>query len=127
LRPICTGTAVKSTVTFQYGTNISISASGTTTGTAVLWAAKSSGWPSTNILQPATLYAFDAEHTVSKAIPELWDSTKCPTRDQTGNAIKFVLPTIANGAVYLGTMDRTDPTNTRGELDVFGLTSAACN
>jgi hypothetical protein len=78
-------------------------------------------------LQPATLYAFDAEHTVSKAIPELWDSTKCPTRDQTGNAIKFVLPTIANGAVYLGTMDRTDPTNTRGELDVFGLTSAACN
>jgi hypothetical protein len=38
-----------------------------------------------------------------------------------------VLPTIANGSVYLGTMDRTDTTNTRGELDVFGLTSAACN
>jgi hypothetical protein len=127
LRPICTGTAVKTSVTFQYGTNISISSSGTTTGTAVVWAAKSSGWPSTNILAPATLYAFDAEHTASKTIPELWDSTKCPTRDEPGNAIKFTLPTIANGFVYLGTMDRTDNTNTRGELDVFGLTGAVCN
>jgi hypothetical protein len=73
------------------------------------------------------LYAFDAEHSVSKQMPELWDNTKCPTRDQTGNSVKFVLPTIANGFVYLGTMDRTDTTNTRGELDVFGLTGADCN
>jgi len=40
---------------------------------------------------------------------------------------QFVLPTIANGFVYLGSMDPTDTTNTRGELDVFGLTTATCN
>ncbi len=125
LFPICTGSVVKSSVSFQYGTNLSISASGTTTGTAIVWAASGNGWPN-NPLAPAVLYAFDAEHSVVKAIPELWDSTKCPTRDATGNATKFVLPTIANGFVYLGSMDRTDSTNTRGELDVFGLTSGAC-
>jgi hypothetical protein len=47
-------------------------------------------------------------------------------RDTPGNATKFVVPTVANGMVYLGTMDPSDPTNTRGELDVFGLTNAAC-
>jgi hypothetical protein len=126
LFPICTGSVVKSSVTFQYGTNLSISASGTATGTAIVWAANGNGWPN-NPLGPAVLYAFDAEHSFSKAIPELWDSAKCPTRDATGNATKFVVPTIANGFVYLGSMDRTDSTNTRGELDVFGLTSATCD
>jgi len=124
--PICTSTVLKSTVTFQYGTNLSISSSGTTSGTAIVWAASGNGWPN-NPLAPAVLYAFDAEHSVAKAVPELWDSTKCPTRDALGNATKFVLPTIANGSVYLGSMDRTDSTNTRGELDVFGLTTAPCN
>ncbi len=61
------------------------------------------------------------------AIPDLWDSSQCPKRDQAGNATKFVTPTIANGFVYLSSMDPTDTTNTRGELDVFGLTSAPCN
>jgi hypothetical protein len=126
-RPICTGNTTKTSVVFSYGTNLSLSSSGTTTGTAIAWAAKGNGWPTATAPGPVILYAFDAEHTVSKTIPELWDSTKCPTRDQTGNSTKFVLPTIANGFVYLGSMDRTDTTYTRGELDVFGLTSAACD
>jgi hypothetical protein len=125
--PICTGNTIKSSVLFNYGTNLSLSSSGTTTGTALVWAVKGNGWPTAPTPGPAILYAFDAEHAVSKAIPELWDSTKCPTRDQIGNATKFVLPSIANGFVYLGAMDRTDSTFTRGELDVFGLTNAACN
>jgi hypothetical protein len=125
--PICTGNSIKSSALFTYGTNLSISASGTTTGTAMVWAASGNGWPTVSTPAPALLHAFDAEHTVSKAIPELWNNTMCPTRDQTGNATKFVLPTIANGIVYLGGMDPTDTTNTRGELDVFGLTSATCN
>jgi len=125
--PICTGNIVKSAVNFQYGTNLSASASGTTTGTAIVWAAKGNGWPNVTPPAPVTLYAYDAEHVVSRNMPELWDSSKCPTRDKTGNSTKFVLPTIANGVVYLGSMDPTDSTNIRGELDVFGLTSAACN
>jgi hypothetical protein len=125
--PICTNNVAKTGVTLQYGTNLSLSSSGTTTGTAILWAAAANGWPTATTPASAILYAFDAEHATSGTIPELWDSTKCPTRDKPGNGSKFVLPTIANGLVYLGSMDPTDTTNTRGELDVFGLTTAACN
>ena len=76
----------------------------------------------------AVLYAFDAEHVIAPhTIPVLWSSIKCPTRDKGGNATKFVVPTIANGSVYLASMDPTDTTNTRGQLDAFGLTGATCN
>jgi hypothetical protein len=125
--PICTGGVVKTARPLEYGTNLSLSSLGSTTGTAILWATAGNGWPTATTTAPVILFAYDAEHVVSNAIPELWSSTDCPTRDQTGNATKFVLPTIANGIVYLGSMDPTDTTNTRGELDVFGQTGAACN
>ena len=126
---ICTAGTVRTTQTFQYGTNLSISSSGTTTGTAIVWTTAGNGWPTAATPAPVTLFAFDAEHLTAKpsTIPPLWDSTKCPTRDKTGNATKFVVPTIANGNVYLGDMDPTDNTNTRGRLEVFGLTNATCN
>jgi hypothetical protein len=125
--PICTGNVANTQTPMQYGTNLSLSSSGTTTGTAIVWATAGNGWPTSESPSPVVLFAFDAEHIVSNKIPELWDSTKCPKRDQAGNATKFVTPTIANGFVYLGSMDPTDSTDTRGELDVFGLTSAQCN
>jgi len=128
--PVCQTHTASSSVVFQYGPSLSISSSGTTTGTAIVWAVLGNGWPRkpAPTPAPALLYAYDAEHVTNPhTIPELWDSTKCPTRDQAGNATKFVVPTIANGFVYLGTMDPTDTTNTRGELDVFGLTQAVCN
>jgi hypothetical protein len=125
--PVCQNNTSKSSNSLQYGPGISISSSGTTTGTAIVWAVKGNGWPSAPQPSSALLYAYDAEHSTSHVIPELWDSSKCPTRDTAGNAIKFVVPSIANGFVYLGTMDPTDSTSTRGELDVFGLTQATCN
>jgi hypothetical protein len=125
--PICnTGTSASSVI-FTFGTNPSISANGSQTGTAIVWAADGNGWPSVPTPAPATLYAFDAEHAPAGVIPELWDSTQCPNRDAPGNATKYVVPSVANGFVYLGAMDPTDSTNTRGQLDVFGLTSAPCN
>jgi len=127
--PVCRNNTSKTSVTFQYGTGFSISSSNTTTGSAIIWGVLGNGWPrrGTASPTPAVLYAYDAEHVVSPhTIPELWDSTMCPTRDTPGNAIKFAVPTIANGMVYVGSMDPTDSTSTRGELDVFGLTTAPC-
>ena len=126
--PVCTTGAATTAFKFGVGTLPAISSGGNSSGTAIVWAASGNGWPgSSQNPAPAVLYALDAEHGNSGTVPELWDSTQCPTRDQPGNATKFVVPTIANGMVYLGTMDPTDSNNTRGELDVFGLTNAPCN
>ena len=57
--------------------------------------------------QPAFLHAYDATD-VSK---ELYSSEMNPTRDAAGPAAKFVVPTIVNGKVYVGTQT---------ELDVYG-------
>ena len=125
--PICQTNTASTSNSFQYGPGLSISSSGNTSGTAILWAANGNGWPG-NKLASAVLYAYDAEHTASPhTVPELWDSGKCPTRDKIGNSTKFVTPTVANGFVYLGTMDPTDASHTRGELEMFGLTNAACD
>lgn len=127
--PICTTGPATTAFKFGVGTLPAISSAGNSSGTAIVWAASGNGWPgSSENPAPAVLYALDAEHvTPPSTVPELWDSTQCPTRDEPGNATKFVVSSIANGMVYLGTMDPTDSSNTRGELDVFGLTNAPCN
>ena len=89
------------------GATPSISASGSTNG--IVWAVDSSnfggyGPPSA----PAILHAYDA----SNVAHELYNTTQVSSRDGMGNAVKFVVPTIANGKVYVGTQT---------EVDVFGL------
>jgi len=77
-----------------------ISANGTTGG--ILWAIDSSAFESGT----AVLYAFDAIKLTS-----LYNSNKFST-DYPGLAVKFTVPTVANGSVYMGTQTR---------LAVFGL------
>ncbi len=83
-----------------------ISANGTTGG--ILWAIDSSAWSSAGT---AILYAFDATNLNT----ELYDSNRF-SADNPGPAVKFTVPTVANGSVYLGTQT---------QLAVFGLLSAA--
>jgi hypothetical protein len=81
------------------GSTPSISANGTKN--AILWAAENTS--------PAVLHAYDATNLTT----ELYNSNQAPGgRDQFGAGNKFIVPTVANGKVYVGT--------TNG-VGVFGL------
>jgi hypothetical protein len=83
------------------GATPSISSNGTTAGTAIVWAIDSSQYGSPGPGPgPAVLHAYDATNISN----ELWNSAQAiDHRDQPGNAVKFSVPTIANGKVYIGT------------------------
>lgn len=85
------------------GTVPAISSNGTSNG--IVWALDLGAYASNG---PAILHAFDANNLQT----ELYNSGQAGTRDTLGQAIKFAVPTVANGKVYVGTGT---------ELDVLGL------
>ncbi len=94
----------QSPTSFGYpGATPSVSANGTSNG--IVWAAENSS--------PAVLHAYDATNVSH----ELYNSNQASgSRDQFGSGNKYIVPTVANGKVYVGT--------TNG-VGVFGLLSIA--
>ena len=105
------------------GATPSVSASGTSNG--IVWAMDSSAYGTNNggarNAGPMILHAYDATNLAT----ELWNSSMATgSGDQAGNGVKFTVPTVANGKVYVGTRgnDTTNGSGTvLGEIDVFGL------
>jgi hypothetical protein len=79
------------------GATPSISSQGTSNG--IVWTIQNSG--------PAILHAYDATNLAT----ELWNSSTA-SGDNAGAAVKFTVPTVANGKVYVGTAT---------EISVYGL------
>ena len=103
------------------GSTPSVSSSGIANGIVWILDNKNYCTPQSPGCGPAVLHAYDATNITT----ELWNS-KQATRNAAGNAVKFAVPTIANGKVYVGTRGNNSGGNTSsssipGELDVFGL------
>ena len=86
------------------GPTLAVTSNGTSNG--IVWAVQfdKQSW---NPPGPAVLRAWDANNINS----ELYDSGQNATRDQAGPAVKFSVPTVANGRVYF---------NAQKEVDVYG-------
>ena len=98
------------------GATPSVSSSGATNG--IIWVIDSHSYctAQSNSCGPAILHAYDATNLAS----ELWNSSQVAA-DKAGNAVKFVVPTVANGKVYIGTRGSDTTNGGIGELDVYGL------
>ncbi len=100
---ISTSPIMQGTITYGgHGANTSLSSNGSATG--ILWDLDTTNAGSGGA---AILHAYDATNLQA----ELYNSDQAGGRDTAGPAVKFTLPTIADGLVFVGTAS---------ELDVYG-------
>ena len=75
-------------------------------GDGIVWLLRSKSWNGAD--QPAALHAYDAANVAH----ELYNSEQNAGRDRAGLALRFNIPMVVNGHVYVGT---------KHEVDVYGL------
>ncbi len=117
-------TAVASQSSTSYGfpgATPSVSSTGSSNG--IVWALNSTSYCTnqSHSCGPAVLHAYDATTLTT----DLWNSSMVAA-DAAGNAVKFTVPSVANGKVYVGTRGNNTggaygSTTVSGELDVYGL------
>jgi hypothetical protein len=86
------------------GATPAISANGNRNG--IVWVIQTKAWNGAD--RPAVLLAFDAANVAR----ELYSTEENSARDRAGNTLRFTIPTVMNGRVYV---------EAKGEIDVYGL------
>ncbi len=117
-----TGATSTSTTIYSFpGTTPSVSATGNTNG--IVWALDNTNYCTSQSpgCGPAVLHAYSAANLST----DLWNSGM-EAGDAAGIAVKFTVPTVANGKVYVGTRGNNtggagSSTTIAGELDIYGL------
>jgi hypothetical protein len=86
------------------GATPAISANGNRDG--IVWLIETKTWDGAD--RPAVLHAYDAANVAH----ELYNSEQNHERDRAGLTLRFTIPTIVNGRVYV---------NAKGRIEVYGL------
>jgi len=86
------------------GATPAVSANGTRDG--IVWLIETKAWNGAD--RPAVLHAYEAANVAH----ELYNTEQAPGRDRLGKTLRFTIPTVVNGRVYV---------ETKGEVAVFGL------
>jgi outer membrane protein assembly factor BamB len=86
------------------GGSLSISANGSTAGSAVLWVTIPTAEDALHDNVPGTLYAFNAAGITYS----IWNSEIDPPNNRAGILSKGANPTIANGKVFVGAQDHVN-------------------
>jgi hypothetical protein len=86
------------------GATPAISADGTRNG--IVWLIETKAWNGAD--RPAVLHAYDAANVAH----ELWHSEQNSGRDRVGQTLRFTIPTVVYGRVYV---------EAKGRVDVYGL------
>ncbi|HSZ86046.1 MAG TPA: T9SS type A sorting domain-containing protein [Puia sp.] len=97
------------------GAMLALSSNGSQQGAGILWGSHPINGDANHGTVPGILQAFDATNVQH----ELWNSNMSGKRDSVGNFAKFVVPTIANGKVYLATFSN--------KLNVYGLNAPSAS
>lgn len=125
-KPICGSASIAKgpggqPIKATYGATPTISANGSTNG--ILWLISGVGTPESTTA--GQLFAINATTMQALYASSGFGST-CQTVDQMNAAIKFSVPTVANGYVYIGAESaNTSPQNTgQGTFYIYGLNRA---